>query len=439
MAGLDTDLVTDASIAKAIKFSNIYSDKREELLLKSPFHFNLIDEVGANENAHSKILGKLLRYKEQRKFVNLISLFDAVELDLKPVNPQITIETGRIDIAIFDDEYAIIIENKIHYAPDQDKQIARYVNKVKREGYGIEQIYVFYLTQWGLKKPDEKSLPTNLKKELGKRYFEINFRHDMLPWLENIFSRCRQKDKNLIHGLAQYIDYLKGMLKIRKKDKVMNDTLNELIKKELSLSENYKNNDGILKEKIEEFELCLTHMKSMRVGVRNNLRKEFLETLFSKLNEYESGWTPVTRIHQKATMADANSKFFGFSNKTYQFKNENLTFSVEVNKWERFYCGLYCDNKNLKERIMAAFEEDNVPLSTYKWNRNWLVLSIDHYIYDGSKKIGWNVYDDRWNNLYIKDMEGMVKIFFDQIVKVFEAWKKITVKKGAAPASEVQL
>jgi len=439
MAGLDTDLVTDASIVKTLKFSSKFSDMRDKLLLKSPYYFNLIDEVGANENAHSRILGKLLRYKEQHKFVNLVSFFDTIDLDLKPVKPSINVEKDRIDITILDKgHYAIIIENKIHYAPDQDSQIARYVEIVKSKGYDIEQIYVLYLTQWGFKKPEEKSLPTNLKEELGERYFEINFRHDILPWLEDIFPRCRQKDKGLTYGLAQYIDYLKGIFKIRKKDKIMNDALNEILKKELSLSENYKNNNEIIEEKIRELGLCLTHLNSMKEEIRNKLRKEFLEKLFLKLKGYESGWTPVTRIYDETTMADANTEFFGFSNKTYQYENRDMPFSIEVNKWRRFYCGLYCRDKNVKERIKEAFKQHNIPLLSYKKNHGWLILDLRHYDRNGSK-VAWHVYDDLWNDLYIDDMDGMVELFFDQIKKVFEAWKKITVKKDTIPASEVQL
>ena len=47
-----------------IEFKEIY--EREKVHL--PYHINLIDELHANENAHSRIFAKLLRYKEHNKY-----------------------------------------------------------------------------------------------------------------------------------------------------------------------------------------------------------------------------------------------------------------------------------------------------------------------------------------------------------------------------------
>ena len=42
------------------EFNEIFTKEEEKL----PYHINLIDELHANENAHSRILGKLLQQQE---------------------------------------------------------------------------------------------------------------------------------------------------------------------------------------------------------------------------------------------------------------------------------------------------------------------------------------------------------------------------------------
>ena len=49
-------------------------------------------------------------------------------------------------------DYAIIIENKINWATDQELQLVRYFNTVKRHGIPDRNIFVIYLTLDGSKK-----------------------------------------------------------------------------------------------------------------------------------------------------------------------------------------------------------------------------------------------------------------------------------------------
>ena len=59
-------------IVKLKDFQKAY--EYEENLL--PFHFNVIDELHANENAHSRILQKILLYKRQNKYPFLLSFLE---------------------------------------------------------------------------------------------------------------------------------------------------------------------------------------------------------------------------------------------------------------------------------------------------------------------------------------------------------------------------
>ena len=57
-------------IANDFELAKILGDYYEEQELSLPFHINVIDELHANENAHTRILTQLLKYKEDGK--NLI-------------------------------------------------------------------------------------------------------------------------------------------------------------------------------------------------------------------------------------------------------------------------------------------------------------------------------------------------------------------------------
>ena len=106
---------------------------------KLPYHLNIIEELHSNENAHSRILAKLLQYKNQYGFVIYGSFLnyivtrnqDKVFREITIQDPCITQEEERIDIWIRDKKYAIIIENKIFEAGDQNEQIKRYIGSNK--------------------------------------------------------------------------------------------------------------------------------------------------------------------------------------------------------------------------------------------------------------------------------------------------------------------
>lgn len=96
-----------------------------------PYHLNLIDELHINENGHSRILYKLLEYRNpDGDYIFLESLLKYIAKDyaefekISVTNPIITQELCRIDLWVRDDDYAIILENKVYNASDQEAQIA---------------------------------------------------------------------------------------------------------------------------------------------------------------------------------------------------------------------------------------------------------------------------------------------------------------------------
>ncbi len=132
------------------KFDEKYLQERAKL----PFHINILDELHANENAHSRIFLKILSYRENDNYPFLNNLFQFLGGDFKVLNickPIFTAEKHRIDMLIKDKQgkYALIVENKIHGAIDQQKQISNYISQIKDSGFNENQIYVLYLTKSG--------------------------------------------------------------------------------------------------------------------------------------------------------------------------------------------------------------------------------------------------------------------------------------------------
>ena len=145
----------------------------EEEKKKFPYHINIIRELHDNENAHSRILMQLLRYKDGDKypilesFIHMMGMIGDIEPEIVIANPQISNERERIDGLIEEkDKYAVIVENKIWGAADQNNQIERYVDAVIRHGIPQDKIFVIYLTIDGLKVVSDWSLTDKTKEIL---------------------------------------------------------------------------------------------------------------------------------------------------------------------------------------------------------------------------------------------------------------------------------
>ena len=228
---------SDALLHIAAELNELYKKKIKEL----PYRLNVITELHANENANSRILRGILQYQINNDYPLLRSFIDIVQnkcdcnISLDVMFPVITNEESRIDLLIKEkSKYAIVVENKIWGAVDQDKQIERYVDYVLNCGIPQNRIYVVYLTADGSKIIGDNSLTDSVKKKLGMstyndgRFVCINFKDDILPWLQEIIQSDIAKSEPLLcSALTQYVDYLKGIFGLRNED--------EIIKKQLEI------------------------------------------------------------------------------------------------------------------------------------------------------------------------------------------------------------
>lgn len=184
-------------------------------------HFNIIDELHANENAHTRILASLLSDKTiLHSFLKTIVKLE--DKDIEDAAPdQLSIFSDYMDAALISRNFALIIENKIHGAVDQDQQIARYVANMS--GYH-NKIIVMYLTLAG-GKPGPDSFPEECTQKCT--LITINYRDHILPWLEKL----PVSDQLLSSGLIQYTDHLKGLLGQRKTKDPLSDLKKRLSEK----------------------------------------------------------------------------------------------------------------------------------------------------------------------------------------------------------------
>ncbi|HZJ79783.1 MAG TPA: PD-(D/E)XK nuclease family protein, partial [Dysgonamonadaceae bacterium] len=226
-------------------FGQIYQNEKRKL----PFHINIIDELRADENAHSRILAKFLMHEDliSNEFDILKSFIGYIVENYKNKNdfrdiqvkwPTLTVEKERIDLWIRDSNYAIILENKVQNAGDQYKQLKRYIDTTREYGYKEEDIYVLYLPPTYEKEPEPQSWGRYYNTDIyRKRYLDLSFRDDILPWLKNsVLPNARVKDRLLLSSLQQYIDHLEGKFSLRTINNKMNMKLQEFIKEELKIT-----------------------------------------------------------------------------------------------------------------------------------------------------------------------------------------------------------
>ena len=247
-------------IKKFFEDLNAYVTEEKQ---KMPYNFNLLDEQCGHivENSHTNILMKLLQYKNQHGYVFLESFFNYIgwniEIDKNKNNPVI-IKTekkteqktnGRIDGFIYQkNQFAVIIENKINGAGNQEEQLKRYIEDVKlKQDINEGQIWVVFLTKNGKENPDTDSIQymkdcgimqdCNSDDEIdGPRYAAINYCDHILPWLRDEIQPCvMQKDIVLNTGVLQYIDFLEGFLGLRKSEAEMLKKCKDWVKQSLHL------------------------------------------------------------------------------------------------------------------------------------------------------------------------------------------------------------
>ena len=216
-----------------------YNEEREKKLGELPFFYNILEEVRVNENAHTRLLMRLLQYEPARTdFFKYLEGKGFASLTMS--KPKITAEKYRIDGLIQEEgEYAIIIENKVCGAVDQEGQLGRYINECVGLGYTEKQIYILYLVDRPGTEPSLQTWGEYKEEDFGNRYLQLSYAGDIINWLDELLAKVQvdsaKKSNSLQAGIAQYLDYLRLMFKIDEYTK-MKTKLTQYVEGELELT-----------------------------------------------------------------------------------------------------------------------------------------------------------------------------------------------------------
>ncbi len=205
---------------------------------------NLLDTVYVDENTHSRILKMILSYKVKgaypfyESFLKIDKVARILPNGFQGGKPHFFNERDRIDLLIEGKDYAIIIENKVYGAVDQDRQLERYLDVCMGRGMAPEKLYALYLTKDGSKKVAEGSLTAKAMEVLGissetqGRFAEINFKEDILRWLRESILLCEGENHTQIKSaIIQYTDYVLGMFDEDENTSRFQDGLTDLLVK----------------------------------------------------------------------------------------------------------------------------------------------------------------------------------------------------------------
>ncbi|WP_294431258.1 PD-(D/E)XK nuclease family protein [uncultured Treponema sp.] len=270
--------ISDDELAEIIK---AYLDAKEKNKNLLKYNLNIIEELHANENAHTRILLKILNYEDSngkkiflKEFIKLLNeqLNNGFQIDDSEISAyDIAGQFAYIDGYITSKNNAIIIENKINGAVDQYEQLQNYINTAQKQYINPENIYVVYLTNDGTKEVSNISL-TEYAKEILKykdnhgRFIEINYRDHLLPLFRFYLKSLDGKNEKTIEtALYQYIDFFESRFGERKWEKEYNKKMNEELKKILKITDSPTEAD---KEKcIEDIENLQEQLEKLKYDI----------------------------------------------------------------------------------------------------------------------------------------------------------------------------
>lgn len=293
------------------------------------YQLNLLDIVPTDEPHTSKFLSAIFNYTENGRHILLESFIDrflslAGLAKSRIVKPVITAEKLHIDVLVLDDDYAIIIENKLMNAGFQRNQLGRYIESIHNSGYGYENIFVVLLPQYF--HPDQtpclrpsvwKCPPDGISVSNASRHcshvdqyqcwcddknrtlnsvetlycskckdFRTSFSertiviHSQLSdWLFEIDHIIDSKQTILRSAIHQFADFTRGLFDIRINNNLLMD-IQKLIKETIIPADSSTINQwDILNEKSKELNEIQSALSSMKLQLSKDLIDEWYHEL----------------------------------------------------------------------------------------------------------------------------------------------------------------
>ncbi len=371
----------DTEIVKLIDLAKRFSNGVAKITERQPYHVNLIDELHADENAHTRILAAILRYKTDLGYFNLKSFIEFEAENCPELNtiidqidkPAIMVQKHNIDCLIKEGKkYAIIIENKINDAIDQNRQLERYIESIK--DVDKKNIFLIYLTLKGNKKPSENGFTSKAQNWLDAddteacRFIASNYRNDILPWLkQKVLPEIRYKDELFLSCLKQYIDYLEGRFGLRKKQLEATKLMLEDILRKKSLREVL-----IINSQISELESSIVNYSFERAKEILFPHFEKIAEKHFKINNHINTSGGYFQLYDDSWPSGIHFEWYPLSLETL-LKNNNLVLRLDVEgKNKKYYRELIHKNfeKEFAEHKFRHIYTKKGPNSNALYMRN---------------------------------------------------------------------
>lgn len=352
------------------KFSVVYDNEINKL----PYRLNLLDDLSTNENAHSKFLIRLLQH--QPALINFLTFInnksENFTFDVSIVKkPILTYEKLRIDGLIKENnKYAIIIENKIHNAVEQEHQIGRYINKCKSIGFSVEQIFVIYLTRTEKDSHSEQTWGTDYSlANFNKRYSKLSYKSKILPWLESYLVTLSPKEELIKSAVVQYIDHLKHFFNKKEIYSKMNTELQNFLTAELNLNTDNAENIEVVERKINE----ISNLKEQLEELARVSKKKLFEDWKKNLDER-------FEFNEKEKFNQSKDSFIK-TGVILEYKGKKFSVLIEHN-YKATYFGFgrhFASEKfepEIKEFLETIIESENLKVEE-PWWYGWKYTSFN--------------------------------------------------------------
>jgi PD-(D/E)XK nuclease superfamily len=276
-------------------------------------------------------------------------------------------------------DYAIILENKINGAQDQFQQLAGYVDKLLREKFAPENIYVFYLPLAAGKIPNRADVEA--VKNKGVRVCKIvTFANEIVKWLnlvleENILSQMPPLVRDgMKENLSHYRNLVTFLVNKQKANRMDAQILKQLqIAAERNVQPSW-NDAKDLVESANELLRCMRMMLSGRflLRLKDLLKKADVEAYLAvdgvwdeplSVTEYDTVFKEAVTV--SVQINEAIMLCFGCSPGE---KNDSYSTAFWTGCLDRNGAGKY---KAIIEKELARFFRElhtNAPWYGWDWN-----------------------------------------------------------------------
>ena len=407
----------------------LYSEKKKEIYeqhdIDNTSKFNFFESISDKwyrENFHSDILFTILNPETKeigrkyfiQEFVEFLGISDRFNCDEKfevikeyPTglvdwiddNCQEKGKYGYIDLLIKNKTQAIIIENKINYAPDMKNQLVRYMKHV--EEIGIKEYTVVYLTLIN----DKRKKPPLTSYDKGFRKY-TNLLHDK-KILKEVYAVDEQ------WSLAK--DFLPACINRLKSEKRQNPNIKETC--------------DVASMYINQYKILLEHLGGE--SYMSSTDKELIEEIFSDKKKFDAAndFLELWERKRKIIYEILEDKFKNKYNWELTNPNDKIYCKTVNEKMSLFY--QLQENNGKENAIQIGYE---IP-KTNKTERKKIsgLLQKVYTVSQNLPSINSIIDENDDNYLYIEvycDPLIILQDYFDKVTKLLDLLIEQTKEAG---------